>query len=240
MKKIFQCNKEKDAGTPVSMKKWPKPIRSRDALTLTAKLTLILLSMVALAATLYPLLDVEKITPKIASITSIVVVILIFLYGFLVFFEVSSLEGKRIYKQSDTEGIRNYMLHWIGYGGRVAIWTRDMSWARDEESQNLLRLKAESKELIICLPAHTDFSSELKEKGAEIYVYGKELLSDPAARFTIAYYGRDGSKVAVGRANADKHVIEEFSSGAHPAFQLAYELVQIAKRASLLNSDNKS
>ncbi|MNL48811.1 hypothetical protein D3C87_1716940 [compost metagenome] len=63
-------------------------------------------------------------------------------------------------------------------------------------------------------------------------MYGTELLSDPSARFTIAYYGRDGSKVAIGRARADKHIIEEFDSGSHPAFHLAYELVQIAKNAS--------
>lgn len=230
---------EKSTGKPMSKKKWPRPKRSRDALTLMAKLTLILLSMIALAATLYPLIDTKKLTPATASIISIVAVLLLVLYGFLVFFEVFTLEGKRIYQESDTDGIRNYMLHWISYGGRVAIWTRDMSWAKDEESKGLLRLKAKNKELIICLPTHTDFSKELEGIGAEIYVYGEELLAEPAARFTIAYYGRDGSKVAIGRANADKHVIEEFSSGAHPAFHLAHELVQIAKRASRLNSGNK-
>lgn len=215
---------------------WPRPKRSRDTLALTAKLVLIFLSMVALLATVYPLIDTKQITPTSASVTSIVGMILLFLYGLLVFYEVYNAEGKRIFKQSDPESIRNYMLHWIAYGGRVAIWTRDMSWVRDEKSKKLLREKAKNRELIICLPAHTEFSKELADSGAQIYVYGEKLLSDPSARFTIAFYGRDGSKVAIGRAQADKHVIEEFSSGSHPSFQLAYELVQIAKNISHLNS----
>ena len=212
---------------------WPRPKHSRNVLALTVKLVLIFLSMVALLATVYPLVDIDKLTPASASVISTVGVILFFLYVFLVSYEIYVAEGKRVFKQSDPDSIRNYMLHWIAYGGRVAIWTRDMSWAKDDKSKNLLREKAENGELIICLPSHTDFSIELETKGAQVYVYGQELLSDPSARFTIAFYGRDGSKVAIGRAQADKQVVEEFSSGAHPSFQLAYELVQIAKSISL-------
>ena len=219
---------------------WPRPKHSRNVLALTVKLVLIFLSMVALLATVYPLVDVDKLTRASASIISIVGVVLIFLYIFLVSYEIYIAEGKRVFKQSDPESIRNYMLHWIAYGGRVAIWTRDMSWAKGDKSQNLLREKAENGELIICLPSHTEFSRELKAKGAQIYVYGRELLSDPSARFTIAFYGRDGSKVAIGRAQADKQVVEEFSSGAHPSFQLAYELVQIAKNISQKKGENQS
>ena len=219
---------------------WPRPKHSRNVLALTVKLVLIFLSMVALLATVYPLVDVDKLTRASASIISIVGVVLIFLYIFLVSYEIYIAEGKRVFKQSDPESIRNYMLHWIAYGGRVAIWTRDMSWAKGDKSQNLLREKAENGELIICLPNHTDFSRELETKGAQIYVYGQELLSDPSARFTIAFYGRDGSKVAIGRAQADKQVVEEFSSGAHPSFQLAYELVQIAKNISQKKGENQS
>ena len=218
---------------------WPRPKHSRNVLALTVKLVLIFLSMVALLATVYPLVDVDKLTRASASIISIVGVVLIFLYIFLVSYEIYIAEGKRVFKQSDPESIRNYMLHWIAYGGRVAIWTRDMSWAKGDKSQNLLREKAENGELIICLPSHTEFSRELEAKGAQIYVYGRELLSDPSARFTIAFYGRDGSKVAIGRAQADKQVVEEFSSGAHPSFQLAYELVQIAKNISQKKGENQ-
>jgi hypothetical protein len=188
--------------------------------------------MFALLATVCPLIDTKQITPTSASMMTAVGMVVLIFYGLLIFYEVYTAEGKRVFKQSDPESIRNYMLHWIAYGGRVAIWTRDLSWAKEEKSQNLLRDKAANQELIICLPAHTQFSRELADLGAQIFVYGNQLLSDPSARFTIAYYGRDGSKVAIGRAQADKQVIEEFSSGAHPSFQLAYELVQIAKNIS--------
>lgn len=211
---------------------WPRPKCSRGGMVLFVKLTLILLSMVALLATLYPLIDTDKMTLATASVISVVGVILVFLYGFLIFFEIYTLEGKRVFKQSDPESIKNYMLQWIFYGGRVAIWTRDMSWAKDDDSKKLLLQKAKDGELIICLPSQTNFSLELENEGAIIYEYGKELLSDPSARFTIAYYGREGSKVAIGRAKADEHVVEEFNSGSHPAFHLAYELVQIAKSVS--------
>ncbi|WP_421507598.1 hypothetical protein [Erwinia rhapontici] len=218
---------------------WPRPKFSRDVKALTAKLILILLSVIALVATLYPLVDQNNITPSTASIISIVGLIIFLLYAFLVFYEISTLDGKRIFKQSDSTSIKKYMLNWIAYGGRVAIWTRDMSWANDDSSKDLLLKKAQSGELIICLPTHTSFSKELEEKGGEIYVYGMELLSNPSARFTIAFYGRDGSKVAIGRARADKHIIEEFDTGSHPAFNLANELVQIAKNASQKKNGNQ-
>ncbi|MFG0723684.1 hypothetical protein ACF8PU_18730 [Pseudomonas sp. GLN_6] len=240
MKDLFHWIKIKITGKLMSKPAWSRPKRSRDFMALTVKLVLILLSMVALLATLYPLIDEDKITPTTASVTSIVGVVLLFLYGFLVFFEIYTAEGKRVFKQSDPDSIRNYMLHWIAYGGRVAIWTRDMSWAKDAESQELLREKARNDELIICLPVHTPFSVELEQAGAKIYVYGTELLSEPGARFTIAYYGRDGSKVAIGRARADQHIVEEFNSGSHPAFHLAHELVQIAKNVSSRKKEAQS
>jgi hypothetical protein len=239
MKDLLKRIKIKITRVSTSKPVWPRPKRSRDVMALTVKLVLIFLSMVALLASLYPLIDTKQITPTTASITSIVGVVLSFLYGFLVFFEIYTLDGKRVFKQSDPDSIRNYMLHWIAYGGRVAIWTRDMSWVKDEQSKSLLLEKAKNGELIICLPTHTSFSEQLEKEGAKIYVYGTDLLSDPSARFTIAYYGRDGSKVAIGRARADKHIIEEFDSGSHPAFHLAYELVQIAKNASQKKNGNQ-
>ncbi|GFM87971.1 hypothetical protein PSCICO_33700 [Pseudomonas cichorii] len=239
MKNFLQWIKNKLTGIFMSDSEWPRPKCSRGGMALIVKLVLIFLSMVALLATLYPLIDTGKMTLATASGISIVGVILFFLYGFLIFFEIYTLEGKRVFKQTDPDSIMNYMLHWIFYGGRVAIWTRDMSWAKDDKSKNLLREKARSGELIICLPAHTPLSQELEKEGADVYEYGAELLSDPSARFTIAYYGREGSKVAIGRARADEHVVEEFSSGSHPAFHLAYELVQIAKSVSQKKNGDK-
>lgn len=212
--------------------KWPRPKHSKDFKALIVKLIGVFLSFIAMFVSLLPFVNIKSITPLNAVIAAIVFFSLLLLYAYLVYYEIKTLEGKRIFEQSDSVSIKNYMLYWIAYGGRVAIWTRDMSWADDEASKGLLIKKAEKGELIICLPAHTPFSEELEKKGGEIYAYGMDLLSDPSARFTIACYGRDGSKVAIGRAKADKHIIEEFDSGSHPAFNLANELVQIAKNVS--------
>ncbi|KTS73047.1 hypothetical protein [Pantoea stewartii] len=211
---------------------WPLPKYCKDIKALVVKLVGIFLGMLGLSATLYPLVDQTKITHMYAAFITSVVISLLLLYIYLVYYEISNMDGKSIFKQTDSASIKKYMLHWIAYGGRVAIWTRDMSWANDESSKKLLAEKARNKELIICLPVHTSFSEELQKQGAEIYVYGTGLLSEPSARFTIAFYGRDGSKVAIGRAKSDKHIIEEFDTGSHPAFNLANELVQIAKNAS--------
>ena len=70
---------------------------------------------------------------------------------------------------------------------------------------------------------------ELAAAGAEVCVYGTNLLESPASRFTIIFFGRDGARVAVGRAVGDTHVIDEFNSGSHPAFHLAADLVALVR-----------
>jgi hypothetical protein len=147
----------------------------------------------------------------------------------LVVFEFLDRRGRSVYAKSDTEGIKRYMHAWIEHGGRVAIWTRDMSWAQNPETRRLLTAKAHRNELILCLPELSEFTAELAEAGAEVCAYGATLLESPASRFTIVFFGRDGSRVAVGRAEGDTHVIDEFSAGGHPAFYLAADLVTIVR-----------
>jgi hypothetical protein len=122
-----------------------------------------------------------------------------------------------LYKIEDQQGIRNYMFNWIRNGGRVAIWTRDMSWV-DDQMRQLLNTKAENGELIICLPRH---------RGAEVVAYGR--LESPSSRFTIIDYNWSGSRVAVGRRRGSLHVIEEFSADDHPAFHMALDLVRLVR-----------
>src|SRR5206468_672153 len=57
-------------------------------------------------------------------------------------------------------GIKRYMLNWIEHGGRVAIWTRDMSWAQNPETRRLLTEKARRNELILCLPELNELARE--------------------------------------------------------------------------------
>ncbi|HLJ96719.1 MAG TPA: hypothetical protein VKU02_26335 [Gemmataceae bacterium] len=147
----------------------------------------------------------------------------------LVLLEVLELRGQRVYRRTDAEGIRKYMHDWIEHGGRVAIWTRDMTWAQNPESRKLLMEKARRRELILCLPELNEPARELAAAGAEVYAYGAKHLEAPASRFTIARFGRDGSRVAVGRADGDTHVIDEFSRGCHPAFHLAEDLIMLVR-----------
>ena len=133
----------------------------------------------------------------------------------------------RIYRANDQAGIRNYLYRWIENGGRVAIWTRDMSWAEGSAMNRLLLSKAQAKELIICLPKDIAKSNYLKQNGAEVVAYG--TWDAPAVSFTIINYDRAGSRVAVGRARGNKHIIQEFSDGEHPAFYMAQDLVRMVR-----------
>jgi len=143
--------------------------------------------------------------------------------------EISSNAKRRVFRNSDKEAIKDYMHNWIQHGGRVAIWTRDMSWAEGPDTRSLLRQKAKASELILCLPEENKLSKDLSLAGAEVCAYGKTILELPASRFTISGFGRDGARVAVGRGEGDNHVIDEFNSRSSPAFFLAEDLVQIVR-----------
>ena len=151
------------------------------------------------------------------------------LFVFLVIIELRARQSIHVYAGNDANGIRRYMHNWIQHGGRVAIWTRDMSWAENKETRALLREKAERQELILCLPKPTDLATDLANSGAEICVYGANYLESPASRFTIAFFGRDGSRVAVGHAVGESHVIHEFDPRSHPAFYVAADLVTLVR-----------
>ena len=143
----------------------------------------------------------------------------------------------RVYRRSNSKAIRRYMRRWIGPGGRVAIWTRDLTWAvEDEGARALLTKKAEGNELILCIAAENELSRDLRAAGAEVCFSG-DLLESPACRFTITNFGRDGSAVAVGRTVGDKHVIEEFGAGDHPAYHMAVDLVRVIRKQRGLGED---
>jgi hypothetical protein len=158
-----------------------------------------------------------------------IVLIVFAAFCFLVFIllELVARRTCRVFAKSDTDGIKRYMHDLIEHGGRVAVWTRDMSWARNEDTRELLKKKAARGELILCLPEQNDLAKELTVAGAEVCAYGVEQLELPASRFTITFFGRDGARVAVGRADGDSHVIDEFNAGGHPAFHLAEDLIAL-------------
>lgn len=140
----------------------------------------------------------------------------------------SSLRSKPLSLADETQ-IRDYMYRWISRGGRVAIFSRDMSWVRDEEMKEMLLSKAHRNELCICLPHKIPLVEELAGEGAEVCVY-PELEYVPKSRFTIINRERADAQVAVGRRSEGKHVIQEFAVGDHPFSSVANDLVEVIVR----------
>jgi hypothetical protein len=151
-----------------------------------------------------------------------------------VVFQLKSGSNVHIYLAEDKKGIRNYMYKWLKNSGRCAIWTRDMSWGGDQEMVSLLKTKAKTGELIICLPQNVELTNSLQQIGAEIVAYGASEA--PSTRFTIVEYERAGSRVAVAIRKGNWHVIEEFSAEDHTAFYMAQDLVRLvrSKEAAVL------
>lgn len=142
--------------------------------------------------------------------------------------EAKAHKHRKSYQKTDSAGIKSYMRRWIANSGRAAIWTRDLSWADDMETINLLKTKASGGNLIVCMPKMNAIAQELSDAGADLRIYGTQGFDSPASRFTIAYSGNGGSQVAIGKADGGVHVIEEIDSG-DPALHMATDLVALAK-----------
>ena len=193
---------------------------------LVRKLVALVASFASMAGLLVAFLPSLKDLP---SWTVAVLVVAVAAFIALVALEFTDRRSRRIYAKDDTQGIKRYMRSWIEHGGRVAIWTRDMSWAQNPETQKLLTEKARRGELILCLPEINALAQNLSTAGAEVCAYGARLLEAPASRFTIVFFGRDGSGRRSGAPEGNTHVIDEFSAGDHPAFYLAADLVTLAR-----------
>lgn len=160
---------------------------------------------------------------------TVLVVSAVLAFVIVVVLEFSNRPRRHIFTLGDAKRIKRYMHNWIDQGGRVAIWSRDLSWADNPDTIQVLTKKAQRNELILCLPELTTLAQSLADAGAEVCAYGIANLESPASRFTITFFGRDGAQVAVGRAVSNNHIIDEFESGDHPAFYLAEDLVALAR-----------
>lgn len=145
-----------------------------------------------------------------------------------------SQKNKGIYCKNEKE-INEYMFRWINKGGRVTIFTRDMSWAEDDiVIKDMLLKKAMKNELTIILAKNKGLTKNLEQNGANIYTYG-ELGYTPNSRFTIVRTGRIDSKVAIGKEQNGKHFIEEFSSADGYQFHIANDLVNFLMKNNQVN-----
>ncbi|ARD47797.1 hypothetical protein [Sporosarcina sp. P33] len=129
------------------------------------------------------------------------------------------------------------MLQWISKGGRVTIFTRDMSWAnKDKEIKELLFKKAINNELIIIIASNIGLTKKLENDGATIYTY-EELGYTPNSRFTIVRTDRIDSKVAIGKERNGKHFIEEFDSSDGYPFHIANDLTNFLIKFNKINKE---
>lgn len=166
----------------------------------------------------------------------VLLVLAIVCLAVFVILELAAHRRRHVFAKSDAEGIKRYMHAWIQHGGRVAIWSRDLSWAHNAVTRRLLTDKSARGELILSLPEPIPLSNELAAAGAEVCTYGARRLESPASRFTIAFFGRAGSRVAVGHEAGEVHIIDEFHAGEHPAFYLAEDLIALARTSPAAKS----
>jgi hypothetical protein len=134
------------------------------------------------------------------------------------------------------ERIGRYMYQWIDRAGPVAIFTRDLSWVSASGVMDLLIRKAKDGQLTIVLPKKIGLSEELAGFGAET-VYYPNIDYVIRSRFTIVNIDRVDTRVAIGRTDGDLHKVEEFSAGEQPAFYLAQDLLELAKRFNAKQRD---
>ena len=129
--------------------------------------------------------------------------------------------------------VNDYMLTWVGQEGKTAIFSNDMTWAREDgRIKDVLLNKARRSELIVCLPKQIQLTEELEKAGAQVYTY-EHLNVIPESRFTIVKFGRGDATVAIGRRTKDgKHQIEEIANGEHPSFAVANDLINVIKALS--------
>jgi hypothetical protein len=95
----------------------------------------------------------------------------------------------RVYRSQ--RRINSFMRRWVSSGGRVVIFSRDMSWAQAQPIRQLLLEKAERNELTVCVEHSIPLTDELDRRGARIIPYGV-LGHVPRSRFTIVGFDREG------------------------------------------------
>ncbi|MCD4783283.1 MAG: hypothetical protein K8T10_05545 [Candidatus Eremiobacteraeota bacterium] len=180
-----------------------------------------------------------NIKPKDLHLTTfrwgLIIACIVFFFLFLALEIIDYYRNRsHIFKIEDKDKIENYMYKWILKGDRVAIFTRDMSWAKGNKMMKLLSSKAKRDELMIFLPKLISIAEKLQNEGAEIYEY-PELIHTPMSRFTMINYMRDNAEVAItggSPKHKGKHVIFEYSSGENPVFSLAKDMIEIVKKSS--------
>ncbi|PFL17644.1 hypothetical protein COJ07_21480 [Bacillus cereus] len=189
-------------------------------------------------ASLIGIITLLKIdSPKSVFFIYTLIFVAVGLFILAIYSEIKNYKKPGLHCKDEIE-INKYMINWIKKGGRVIVFTRDMSWAQsDINVKRMLINKAEDNELEIVLLEKNSFTNELQEKGASIYTYG-DLGYTPKSRFTIVRTDRVDSKVAIGSEKDGNHYIEEFGSSDGYPLHIANDLIHIIKQFNKLQEND--
>lgn len=118
----------------------------------------------------------------------------------------------------------------INASGKAALFSRDLTWAADLNSNAYKTLsdKAKRGELTVLCEIANGVASSLSGDGADVHSYiGK--LKDPGSRFSILDYGKPGARLLIGYNDGNKHVIQTYNSTNDQALiYLAEDMVKLA------------
>lgn len=123
------------------------------------------------------------------------------------------LNSDKSFKNSDRKGISSYLQKALDNSGRVAIFSRDMTWVQGAAKNKILE-KARRHELIVFVACRNALIDEIIEAGGEVRIYSSAVSKnyDPLYRFTIYNFEKHGEYALVGISDKKKHIIKTLES----------------------------
>jgi len=123
--------------------------------------------------------------------------------------------------------ISEHLVHQLSTSGRVAIFSRDLTWVtRGSSAETILLKKAQANELTLFVKTETKVTQLLKGQGADVRLYSGKSFN-PKSRFTILNYQNSGTRVMVGAPCGDRHVIKHYGSEDVEVVDLAIDFVSL-------------
>jgi hypothetical protein len=159
----------------------------------------------------------------------IVLWLLVAIAAYTVVIDVKSFSAKRPKRFiPNSEKVNGYMCKWLNSGGRVAVFSRDLSWAqKNSKAEEILQNKAKNGELVLFVKVQTALTDQLKSLGAQVNQYPESFV--PKARFTVVDYEKDGARLAIGLVEDNMHTIREYDTRHPNVMALANDLISLAQ-----------
>lgn len=176
------------------------------------------------------LIDLEN---KSFFVNLLLMVIIVIVTSYMIF-DIKHVVTHKVKRyEPDDPKISIYLCEQLKKAGRVAIFSRDISWvASGSEAEKLLLQKANSKELVLFVQTTTSIAQKLANTGAEVRTYQKFSGYKPKSRFTVLDYEKTGSRVLIGYPSNGEHLIDEFNDSDKAIVDLVETFVQLAQHAS--------